>query len=271
MTSFVAPGSSELVSLDLLFVDSQNSKESCDNKTINVPVQVKHYYHPQPITKPLAFVRKKEIFPYKRKTIDDTEEHKVKQHVVAPQGLDDATRHFYNFLKDNKLDKYFHAFKANECCDIRDVEYLVNDTEFLKNDIGINNPIHRKKLMGEIVKLKKEMDEFNDMNIIPIVLMHKLLKHGIVTLHILCTEIQQKSDLQQKLGIQSQSQRELLWNIIDLQNNPKHRLSFAPRIQLNKGENDHLILDDIDQDIDVDQIDIIQSLNETYRTLHPDD
>eukprot|EP01084_Bolivina_argentea_P036913 68237_1 len=137
------------------------------------------------------------------------------------ESMDGATKHFYYFLKENKLEKYFEKFKENECCDIRDIEYLMEDIDFLKNDIGIKNPIHRKKLLGESNKLKNKMNAFKDTTLIPPVLLQKLIKCGIVTMDILCSEIEKKSDLKKKLGIVNKNQLELLWQIVYIQINPK--------------------------------------------------
>eukprot|EP01084_Bolivina_argentea_P133899 236295_1 len=132
--------------------------------------------------------------------------------------MDNATRYFYNFLKNNKLDKYFHKFEENECCDIRDIEYLI-DPDFFQNVIGISNPIHIRKMLALFTELKHKMDDFKAF--IPHVLIAKLSTHGIVTMDILCGEIETKSDLTHKLHIHNPNQCQLLWNIIDLQINPR--------------------------------------------------
>ena len=69
------------------------------------------------------------------------------------------------------------------------------------------------------MKLKDKMDAFNDSNLIPSILLNKSSKQGIVTMDILCNEIQIKQDLETKLNVNNQSHRELLWNIIDAQIN----------------------------------------------------
>eukprot|EP01083_Nonionella_stella_P107156 310046_1 len=135
-------------------------------------------------------------------------------------GMDGATRYFYIFLRNNKLDQYFAGFKDAECCDIRDIEYLMDDVEFLKNQIGIRNLIHRRKLMGEFSKLKHKMDEFKNSNLIPNVLVDKLVTNGIVTMDLLCSQCQSKQDLIDKFNIRNENQLNLLWNIIDIQINP---------------------------------------------------
>eukprot|EP01083_Nonionella_stella_P097258 273362_1 len=134
-----------------------------------------------------------------------------------------ATQQFFNFLKRNGLEKYFEKFKENECCSMRDCEYLLGETDFLKDDIGIKNPIHRKKLLGELAKLKYRMDEFKMCmnNIIPEVMVLRLLDFGIVTMDILCNQVKKKSDIRNKLRINNNCQCNLLWNIIQMQINPK--------------------------------------------------
>eukprot|EP01083_Nonionella_stella_P041171 111650_1 len=149
----------------------------------------------------------------------DQSEGDMKETQVKP--MQDGKRQFYNFLKGNNLEKYFDQFKLNEVFDIRDIEYLVDENDFLRDNIGIKNPIHRKKLLGEIGKLKQRMDAFNQiMNNIPDMLMGILLSFGIVTMDILCSEIKQKSDLKDKLKIETDSQCDLLWGFIEKQRHP---------------------------------------------------
>eukprot|EP01083_Nonionella_stella_P189980 703794_1 len=131
------------------------------------------------------------------------------------------TQQFYNFLKQHRLEQFFDKFKENECNDIRDIEYLMEDEEFLENNIGLKRPIHRRRFIGECKKLKEEMDAFKQSNLIPILLLDKLSECGIITMKILCKEVQKKLDLENKLNIADEQQCTLLWNVIQLQFQPQ--------------------------------------------------
>ena len=153
--------------------------------------------------------------------MDKNEEKKEVNNNMNNMKLDGPSQQFYNFLSDNNLDQYFENFKKNDCCNIQDVEYIIYDEDFLKNDIGIKNPIHRKKIIGEGKKLNDKMKVFKDSTMIPSILLHKLSKQGIVTMDILCNEVKNKHDLKNKLKIENENQRNLLWNIINSQINPQ--------------------------------------------------
>ena len=135
--------------------------------------------------------------------------------------MDGPNKQFHDFLRDNRLDKYYDKFKENDCSDIRDIGYLLEDEGFLKNEIGMKNPIERKRFLGEGQELKGRMDHFKSQYQIPIILHKNLAKKGIVTIDILCQEIQNKSDLKDKLDINNDNQQEFLWEIINNQINPK--------------------------------------------------
>merc|ERR1712087_481310 len=66
-------------------------------------------------------------------------------------------------------------------------------------------------------RMDAEMKEFKDSNLIPRSLMRRLAKHGIVTMDILCSEIQSKEDLKEKLAMTDKNECRLLWNIIKTQ------------------------------------------------------
>eukprot|EP01084_Bolivina_argentea_P318796 552951_1 len=134
--------------------------------------------------------------------------------------MNGPTKQFYLFLKDHRLEKYFSKFEENSCCDIRDIEYLVNDENFLQKDIGMKNTIERQRFLGESRKLKHNMDLFKNANISSILLV-KLSKFGVVTFDILCNEIESKLDLKNKFKIYNDNQCDLLWSSINSHLNPQ--------------------------------------------------
>eukprot|EP01083_Nonionella_stella_P270933 917680_1 len=134
--------------------------------------------------------------------------------------MNGTTQQFYNFLKQHRLEQFFEKFQENRCNDVRDIEYLIQDEEFLKNEIGLKS-IELKRFVGECKKLKEEMDAFQQSNLIPILLVDKLSKCGIITMKILCREVQHKLDLKNKFNIADKKQCTLLWNVIQLQLQPQ--------------------------------------------------
>ena len=132
-----------------------------------------------------------------------------------------ATKQFYKFLKRHGLEAHFNAFKDHKCCDIGDIEYLVDEQfeDFLKNELEIHTVIDRKKLMVESRKLKESMLRFEAECIQMLKLKestrNKLRRFGIVTRDILRREVQQKHDLLIKFGINEQEQQEALWSLIE--------------------------------------------------------
>eukprot|EP01083_Nonionella_stella_P001011 2905_1 len=152
---------------------------------------------------------------------NENEQDDEKMLLEQKSNMHGSTKQFYNFLKQHRLDQFFDKFKENECADIRDIEYLMEDQEFLKNDIGIKSPIHRRRFIGECTKLKEEMDAFKQSNLIPILLLDALSHCGIITMKILCKEVQTKLDLKNKCNIMDEKQRTLLWNVIQLQMQPQ--------------------------------------------------
>ena len=121
-------------------------------------------------------------------------------------------RQFYNFLKGMRMEKYFDKFKENECCDMDSIELF--DDETLKDDIGIKNKIARRKFLKKCRKLKTDMDCFKDDYGIPSIVYERLAKYGIVTLNVLCEEVQKRNDLMIKYKMINENQCDLLWNII---------------------------------------------------------
>eukprot|EP01084_Bolivina_argentea_P007707 14480_1 len=132
-----------------------------------------------------------------------------------------VTRQFYNFLLQNGLEEYFDKFKEKNCSEIGYI-YDLMDNECLENDIGIKNNVHRKRFIRESILLKNEMNEFRQcINSISPLLFEKLAKkYGIVTVNILCKEVENKSDLKNKFEVNDESHCNLLWNIIENQLHP---------------------------------------------------
>merc|ERR1712176_1512254 len=133
---------------------------------------------------------------------------------------------FYKILSNLRMTKYFQKFQDYECSDIGLIDCFVDDAdaeELLKNDVGIKNKVHRKKLIKAFKDLTLQMDAFKNCEFIPSFLILKLAKYGIVTMDILCIEIEQKSDLMNKANIDNESQCELLWNIVQNQRQPKKK------------------------------------------------
>ena len=142
------------------------------------------------------------------------EEVKAEEKMLNMEG---PKRQFFYFLKKYGFERYFDKFDQHECSDIREIEYLLNDDNFLKTEIGLKDAARRNNFVKECRKMKNAMDELKSSNIIPSMLLKRLAKSGIVSMDILCTEIQNKSELQSKLNINNANQFELLWNIIDKQ------------------------------------------------------
>eukprot|EP01084_Bolivina_argentea_P201447 344334_1 len=126
-------------------------------------------------------------------------------------------KQFHKFLKGMSLEKYMDKFKENDCCDMESIEFY--DDDFLKTDIGIKSQIARKKFLAKCSKMKLEMDEFKNGYGITSILYERLAKYGIVTISILCDEIKRKNDLKYKYKITNENQCNLLWNVIQKQEN----------------------------------------------------
>eukprot|EP01083_Nonionella_stella_P161706 529993_1 len=133
---------------------------------------------------------------------------------------DGPTQQFYAFLENIRLTEYFDQFKEASVCDIRDVEFFDADT---LSDIKFRNKLHEKKLLKEAENFKVKMNEF--MQLLKenqISSQHKLLfnKLGIVTVDILCDQIQEKEHLKQKCNITNVQRQDLIWRMIERQWNP---------------------------------------------------
>eukprot|EP01084_Bolivina_argentea_P292472 502805_1 len=162
---------------------------------------------------------------------DQKQEHNdnIEQHIVETSGfreddnkINDETsgpsKQFEKFLTKHRLEKYYKNFEKNECADIRDIKYLIDD-EFLQNDINIKVKIHRRKFIMEATELTKQMDSFKNpkLSLIPAILTQKLADYGVVTMDIMCEEVTNKSDLRYKFNIQENKQCDLLWNVVQKQ------------------------------------------------------
>eukprot|EP01083_Nonionella_stella_P169059 572378_1 len=150
--------------------------------------------------------------------IDVSDEKGQENQSIIESTKNGVNKQFYMFLQQHRLEQYFDKFKENECHDIRDLEYF--DEDFIKNEIGIKSPIQRRRFIGECKKFKVQMDEFKQLNSIPPMLLMKLQTFGIVTMYILCQEVQQELDLKNKFGL-GDTQCQLLWNIINDHSQPK--------------------------------------------------
>eukprot|EP01083_Nonionella_stella_P096445 271128_1 len=148
--------------------------------------------------------------------VDDHNEKKQENQSINESTKNGCNVQFYNFLKLHRLEEYFDKFMENECADIRDIEYLAEDEEFIRNEIGIKSNIKRRRFIGECKQLKVEMDGFKQSNIIPPMLLKNLKTFGVVTMHILCQEGKSELDLKRKFGF-NDNQGQLLWNIIKSQ------------------------------------------------------
>ena len=146
---------------------------------------------------------------------DDQKELENREREIVQQSSkrNGPTRQFYKFLAQHRLEGYFEAFRAQKCCDIRDVQYL-DDEQMLKNMIGMNTVIERRRFIGECRKLKVGMDEFQSLDI-PHSIRKKMDRMGIVTLNILRNEVVKKEDLTKRLGIVDDVEIDKIWRIME--------------------------------------------------------
>eukprot|EP01084_Bolivina_argentea_P254551 427966_1 len=119
------------------------------------------------------------------------------------------------FCSTVKLEQYLINFEQNQCNDVRMIEFLDDDT--IKNDIGINNKLHRKLIMKQANQFKLLQVEFN--NIIDGNKYLKKYKHifqvnGILTLQDLQNDIQTKNILGKMLNIMDENKISSIWNVI---------------------------------------------------------
>eukprot|EP01084_Bolivina_argentea_P207906 354631_1 len=129
---------------------------------------------------------------------------------------------FYKFLQRIGMQKYFNKFKENELCDMESIELFAEFTdEDIKNDdtlreqIGIQSVMLRKKFVRQCKKIKVDMNKFKNDYGISSVLHENLAKYGIVTINILCNEVVHKIDLKNKFNIGNNNQCDQLWCIIN--------------------------------------------------------
>eukprot|EP01083_Nonionella_stella_P095159 267098_1 len=113
------------------------------------------------------------------------------------------------------MGRYFDTFVANDCCNMQSIRYF--DDEFLSQDIGIKNKIVRKTFIRECNKMAQRMDDFENNYGITSVIYQKLEKYGVVTIPILCEEVQSRDDLKRKLKITNDYYCDVLLQIIQKQ------------------------------------------------------
>jgi len=118
---------------------------------------------------------------------------------------------FIQFLKRANMIKYASKFEENDCCDMESIEFL--SEKYLEDDMGIKSKISRQKFLAKCEQLKQEMHQFKNDCGINDVLYKRLAPFGIVTLFNLCDAIQQKGDIRNKYGIQSDDHIEFLWKL----------------------------------------------------------
>eukprot|EP01083_Nonionella_stella_P237820 833934_1 len=138
-----------------------------------------------------------------------------------------AAKQLHLFLKSCRLEQYFGALRETGCADIRDIEYANED---IFEDIVFKSKMHKRRLIGECKKLRKQMDEFRKetkANGIPSIVVDELSDFGIVTMDILCKEVEQKSDLKDKFDIGNVQHCEMLWTLIDTYLHPEMQTSVT--------------------------------------------
>eukprot|EP01083_Nonionella_stella_P048916 130524_1 len=108
--------------------------------------------------------------------------------------------------------RYFDKFVANDCCNMQTIRYF--DDEFLSQDIGIKSKIARKAFLRECTKMTQRMDEFENNYGITTLIYQQLEKYGVVTIPILCKQVQSRDDLKRKFKITKDHHCDLLLQII---------------------------------------------------------
>eukprot|EP01084_Bolivina_argentea_P169035 293049_1 len=141
-------------------------------------------------------------------TNKENEDEKIEE--LTPQK--NVEQQFYKFLERISMQKYFDKFKENECCVMESIALF--DDEILQKEIGIVAKIARKTFLKHCKKMGMEMDQFKNQYNIPAVLYEKLAKYGIVTINILCNEVQNTDDLKKKFKIMDQMQCDIIWTVI---------------------------------------------------------
>ena len=135
--------------------------------------------------------------------------------ILSPE--ESVDRQFFNFLKRIRMEKYFDKFKQSECCDLESIGLFDDDT--LKEDIGIKNKIHRRRILANCKEMKVEIEKFKNNHGIPLILYERLAKYGIITLSILCNEVKEPTDLKMKFEIANENQCDLLWDVVQQNEN----------------------------------------------------
>eukprot|EP01083_Nonionella_stella_P031874 87209_1 len=114
------------------------------------------------------------------------------------------------------MSRYFDKFVANDCCNMQSIRYF--DDGFLSQDIGIKNQIARKTFIKQCNKMAQRMDDFENNYGITTVIYQKLEKYGVVTVPILCEQVQSRDDLQTKFKITNDYHCDFLLQIIQKEN-----------------------------------------------------
>eukprot|EP01084_Bolivina_argentea_P069597 126607_1 len=84
----------------------------------------------------------------------------------------------------------------------------------------------RNRFLRKCDEMKKEMNRFKNEYGISSILYDRLAKYGIVTMNILCNEVEKKSDLRKKFQIFNDNQCNLLWSLIQqIENNDNSNAS----------------------------------------------
>ena len=138
-----------------------------------------------------------------QKNVNDEEKY------LSPQ--DSNNEQFLKFLRDCRMEKYHDKFVKNECNDFESVQLF--DDDLLKQEIGVENKILRKKFLIKCNEINNDMNEFRSACGINKFLYDKLSKYGIVTLSILCDLINDKQDLKIKYELENDNQCDLLWKL----------------------------------------------------------
>ena len=106
------------------------------------------------------------------------------------------------------MEKYLDKFRENDCCDMESIQHF--DDEFLRETIGMNNPI----LIRKCAAMREEMEDFKKEYAINKILYGRLVQYGIVTAAILCDQVKTKKDLKLKFKIENDKQCQFLWALV---------------------------------------------------------
>lgn len=150
---------------------------------------------------------------------EESDKDKFEEEIKTEIEMDGATKQFYSFLNDNKLDNYFQKFQDKDVANICYLpDLIIDDDKFLEIEIGLKH-IHRK------VFIRKAKDIIDEMNIFKQKVGEYLFdelskKYGIITTNILCKEVEDINDLRYKFNLKDERQCNLLWTIIQEQLHP---------------------------------------------------